>query len=241
MDVLFSYIQKGGAFFLGQRLTFDSIFENIASSADSLTGISIVDTAVSLLIAFILGALIFFVYKKCFNGVVYNNSFNMSLAIMVMLTAVIIITISSNIVLSLGMVGALSIVRYRTAIKDPLDLMFLFWSITTGIIIGAGEYAIALLCAGSVILCLFLFGLFKPKDRVYIVVIHYSGVSEASVRSKLGKIKYTIKSRVQRSGLVELTLEVMLKPNGTGFIEAISETEGVTDVSLIQYNGEYID
>ena len=164
----------------------------------------------------------------------------MTLIGMTILTAMVTLAISSNIVISLGMVGALSIVRYRTAVKDPMDLLYLFWSITTGITVGAGMYALALLTALVLFLMLLIFSRFQHKGKVYILVVHYTGdeTGDQILRS-FGKMKYFVKSKTMRDSQVEMAIEVFCKKNDLMFSERIRNLEGVHDVTLIQYNGEY--
>ena len=159
---------------------------------------------------------------------------------MTVLTCMVTLAISTNVVISLGMVGALSIVRFRTAVKDPLDLLYLFWAITSGITAGAGMYVLALLSAVVMIAMIFLFYHKQEKGRIYIAVIHYHGdeAGDAVIRC-FGKRKYFIKSRTMRKEQTELAVEVFCRKNDCGFMEKMREISGVEDVTLIQYNGEY--
>ncbi|MBP2623646.1 DUF4956 domain-containing protein [Streptococcus oricebi] len=194
----------------------------------------------SLILAIILGAFIYFIYKKFFTGVVYSRSFAMTLIGMTILTAMVTLAISSNIVISLGMVGALSIVRYRTAVKDPMDLLYLFWSITTGITVGAGMYALALLTALVLFLMLLIFSRMQHKGKVYILVVHYTGDETGDqILRTFGKMKYFVKSKTMRGAQVEMAVEVFCKKDDLMFSERIRNLDGVQDVTLIQYNGEY--
>ena len=149
-------------------------------------------------------------------------------------------TISSNVVLSLGMVGALSIVRFRTAVKDPLDLLYLFWAITTGITAGAGMYLLVLVAAVVMTLMIFLFYHKQQKGRIYILVVHYTGDATGDdVIRAFGKMKYFIKSKTARKDKTEMAIEVFCKNNDTFFMDKIRALDGVEDATLIQYNGEY--
>ncbi len=203
-------------------------------------GISVANTALGLLTALIMGAIIYFVYRKFYTGVIYSRSFAISLVGMTILTAMVTLAISTNIVISLGMVGALSIVRFRTAIKDPLDLLYLFWAITSGITAGAGMYVLVLVAAVVMIAMIILFYHKQQNGRIYILVVHYKGdtAGDEVVRA-LGKIKYFIKSKTLRKEKIEMAIEVFCKNNDTFFMEKIREVEGVEDSTLIQYNGEY--
>ena len=193
----------------------------------------------TLLFAIALGAFIYFVYQKFFTGVVYSRSFAMTLIGMSILTAMVTLAISSNVVISLGMVGALSIVRYRTAVKDPMDLLYLFWSITTGITIGAGMYILAIVAAAVIFGMLIIFSRLQPQGKVYIVIIHYQGDETGDkIIQSFGKIRHFVKSKTLRGDTIEMAVEVLCKKENFTFIEQIRDIKGVADVTLIQYNGE---
>ena len=196
--------------------------------------------AVALLAALALGILIYLVYRKFYTGVVYSRSFAVTLVGMCVLTCMVTLAISTNVVISLGMVGALSIVRFRTAVKDPLDLLYLFWSITTGITAGAGMYALGLVTAAVMIVMICLFSHWQAKGRVYIAVIHYAGAEAGdNIVRALGRIKYVVKSKTMRGENTEMAVEVFCKGSDMEFADRIRAVEGVQDVTLIQYNGEY--
>ena len=192
-------------------------------------------------VAFLVGLGIFMVYRKCFIGVVYDHSFNISLVIMTMLVAVIIVTISTNITLSLGMVGALSIVRYRTAVKNPLDLMFLFWSITSGIAIGAQYYYIAVITLVVVALALVFLRKMKDDEHLYVLIVNYDASMELEeeIRRKLSDYRGKIRSKIVKNNTTELTMEVHLKVENMNLTQLLSSMEGVHDVTLVQYRGTY--
>lgn len=194
----------------------------------------------ALAISLVMGCIIYCIYKKFYTGVVFSRSFAVTLVGMTVLTCMVTLAISTNIVISLGMVGALSIVRYRTAVKDPLDLLYLFWAITTGITVGAGMYLLALIAAVVIILMLLLFYSSQEQGKIYIVIIHYQGdeVGEQIIRA-FGKMKYFIKSQTMRNERVEMAVEVFCKRGNISFMEKIRALDGVDDVTLIQYNGEY--
>ena len=182
----------------------------------------------SLLVALAMGILIYYVYKRFFTGVVYSRSFVVTLAI------------STNVVISLGMVGALSIVRYRTAVKDPLDLLYLFWSITTGITAGAGMYALVGLAAVVIVVMIAGFATHQDKARVYMMVIHYTGQTTGDdIVRAFGRTKFTVKSKTMRGDKVEMAVEVFSDGVGMPYADAIRALDGVEDLTLIQYNGEY--
>ena len=180
------------------------------------------------------------VYSKYFVGVIYSRSFAITLVGMTVLTAMVTLTISTNIVISLGMVGALSIVRFRTAVKDPLDLLYLFWAITTGITAGAGMYLLVMVTAIVMMCMIVLFYHHQQKGRIYITVVHYTGDEAGDhVIRAFGKMKYFVKSKTIRKNKTEMAIEVYCKNNDTFFLEKIRNIEGVEDATLIQYNGEY--
>jgi uncharacterized membrane protein YhiD involved in acid resistance len=158
---------------------------------------------------------------------------------MTMITALIIMTISTNIVLSLGMVGALSIVRFRTAVKDPLDIVYMFWSISAGIATGAKLYPVALIGSLTVGLALLWLSRRKVREQPYLLIIRHSEIAIADVRSQLRKLNYTLKSKTVRKDYIEMTIEIRLRDDNTAFVNVLSAIEGVNDVSLINYTGDY--
>lgn len=195
---------------------------------------------VALVAALALGILIFLVYRRFYTGVIYSRTFAVTLVGMTVLTCMVTLAISTNVVISLGMVGALSIVRFRTAVKDPMDLLYLFWAITTGITSGAGMYVLALIAAAIMILMIILFYSRQRRGRIYIAVIHYSGdeAGDEVIRC-FGKRKYFIKSKTMRKEKTEMAVEIFCKQADMDFMEKIRAIEHVDDVTLIQYNGEY--
>ena len=212
-----------------------SILESGAFDGASLTNI-----ALGLITAVLMGAVIYFIYSKFYVGVIYSRSFAITLVGMTVLTAMVTLAISTNIVISLGMVGALSIVRFRTAVKDPLDLLYLFWAITTGITAGAGMYLLVVITAAVMIGMIVLFYNKQQKGRIYIAVIHYIGDEAGdNVVRAFGKMKYFVKSKTVRKGKTEMAVEVYCKDNDTFFLDKIRDLDDVEDATLIQYNGEY--
>ena len=212
-----------------------SILESGAFDGGTLTNI-----ALGLITALIMGAVIYFVYRKFYTGVIYSRAFAITLVVITVITAIVTLAISTNIVISLGMVGALSIVRFRTAIKDPLDLLYLFWAITTGITSGAGMYLLVLVAAVVMTLMIILFYKKQQNGRIYILVVHYTGDQAGDdVIRALGKIKYFIKSKTMKKDKTEIAIEVFCKNNDTFFMEKIRALDGVEDATMIQYNGEY--
>ena len=226
---------------MAESFSFKDIFKS--SFLENITTVSVLDMALTIALAFGIGLFIFFVYKKTYQGVMYSSSFGTTLIALTMITSQVILAVTSNVVLSLGMVGALSIVRFRTAIKEPLDIAFLFWSIAAGIILAAGMIPLAVI--GSVIIGLILlfFVNRKPHKNPYIVVLSCENhASEQAATAFLGERveRCVVKSKSAQSGLIELNLEVRLKDGNTDFVNALSDLEGVNSAVLVSYNGEYM-
>ena len=219
--------------------TRDFIKNSILNS-DMYTTVDVGKIVLSLVVALVLGILILLVYKQFYAGVVFSKSFAVTLVGMCVLTCMVTLAISTNIVISLGMVGALSIVRFRTAVKDPLDLLYLFWSITCGITTGAGMYLLTLAASVIVIIMLAIFYAKPSKGQVFVAVIHYEGkeTGDEIIRA-FGKLKYVIKSKTMRGNVIEMAVEVYCKDDNLFFQEKIKDIENVKDITLIQYNGEY--
>ena len=222
-------------------MTFNDIFKS--SFLENISSVSILDMAIALALAFGIGMFIFLVYKKTYQGVMYSSSFGTTLVALTMITTVVILAVTSNVVLSLGMVGALSIVRFRTAIKEPLDIAFLFWSIAVGIVLAAGMIPLAVI--GSVIIGAILLVFVNKKSHCnpYIIVVQCENFeSETYVMEYLKNqvLKCTVKSKTAQKGLVELNLDVRLKDENTDFINALANIKGVSSAVLVSYNGEYM-
>lgn len=222
-------------------MSFDDIFKS--SFLENIASVSILDMAVALVLAFGLGLFIFLVYKKTYQGVMYSSSFGTTLIALTMITTVVILAVTSNVVLSLGMVGALSIVRFRTAIKEPLDIAFLFWSIAVGIVLAAGMIPLAVI--GSVIIGVVLLVFVNKKSHLnpYIVVLSCEN-SEAEkaakeyLESQVNRM--VVKSKTASKGMIELNLDIRLKDDNTDFINTLADTPGVNSAVLVSYNGEYM-
>ena len=216
----------------------DILRKSVLNSFDS-GKMSYADAAVNFAAAIICGVIIFVIYRKFFRGVVYNLPYNVSLVLMTVLTCMIIIAISSNIVLSLGMVGALSIIRYRTAIKEAMDLMYMFWAVACGITCGAGLYPLALMGSAAVIICLLILGLLKVRDKAYVLIVRYPPELDDKVRITLAQLKFEVKSKSSSKNMVELTVELRLKGDNHQIVHKLTEIEGVEHAVLVQYNGDY--
>ena len=222
-------------------MTFRDVFKS--SFLENVSAISILDMGLALLLAFGLGLFIFFVYKKTYAGVMYSSSFGVTLVALTMITTLVILAVTSNVVLSLGMVGALSIVRFRTAIKEPLDIAFLFWAIAAGIVLAAGMIPLAVFGSVFIGIIILIFANRRDMTNPFIVVLECDGhESEEKALDALRKHtkRCTVKSKTARKGAVELNLEVRLRDTNTDFINELSEMEGVRSAVLVSYNGDYM-
>jgi len=222
-------------------MSFSDVFKS--SFLENINSFSVSDVLLAMGLSFVLGLFIFLIYKKTYSGVMYSDSFGIALIAMAMITSLVIIAVTSNVVLSLGMVGALSIVRFRTAIKEPMDIAFLFWAIGVGIILGAGLLPLAII--GSVIIgiIVLVFSSRKVGDIPYILVVNCGGNdAENTVRNLIKEEakKSLLKSKSVNNTGIELIYEVRIKDESTGFVNSVSSCEGVTNAVLVSYNGEYM-
>ena len=222
-------------------MSFNDIFKS--SFLENVTAVSLPDMALALVLSFCLGLFIYLVYKKTYSGVMFSRTFGGSLVAMTMITTMVILAVTSNVVLSLGMVGALSIVRFRTAIKEPMDIAFLFWAIAGGIVLAAGMLPLAIV--GSIIIgiILIVFCNRKTTEKPFIAVITCEDAdAEKRVQDYLaGQVKKAvIKSKSAQKGNIEMTYEVRLKGSDTGFITSLSDMDGISSAVLVSYNGDYM-
>ena len=221
-------------------ITFNDIFKN--SFLENMTSFSFLDMAIAMALAFAVGLFIMMVYQKTFKGVMYSRTFRVSLLAMTLITTLIILAVTSNVVLSLGMVGALSIVRFRSAVKEPLDIAFIFWSISVGIVLGAGLLPLAVIGSAFVGIVLLAFVNKDIKEQPYIMII--SAEDENAERRAMDFSashlkKSMVKSKTVSASGVELTMEVRLAGD-TAFINPLSQIEGIKNAVLVSYNGEYM-
>lgn len=223
-------------------VNFSDIFKS--SFVEKMTSVSVLDVFIALALAFVIGLFIIQVYKKTFKGVMYSESFGVSLIALCLITTLIILAVTSNIVLSLGMVGALSIVRFRSAIKEPIDIAYLFWAISAGIVIGAGLIPLAIMGSIFIGIVMVLFVNRKTTNNPYILVINCENDNSENDALKLlskNVQKYNVKSKtVSPVNGIEMTVEIGLKKNTTGFVNEISKVSGVSNVVLVSYNGDYM-
>jgi len=222
-------------------MNFSDIFKS--SFLENVSSISVLDMILTIVLSFGIGLFIYLIYKKTYRGVMYSAAFGTTLIALTMITATVILAVTSNVVLSLGMVGALSIVRFRTAIKDPLDIAFLFWSIGAGIILAAGMIPLAVIGSVCIGLILLVFVNQKSNTHPYMVVLSCAN-HDAEVKAKefLAKnvTRTTVKSKSAVKGAIEINIEVRLKEDNTDFIGVLSEMPGVNSAVIVSYNGDYM-
>ena len=222
-------------------MSFRDVFKS--SFLENVSAITVLDMGLALLLAFGLGLFIFFVYKKTYAGVMYSSSFGVTLVALTMITTLVILAVTSNVVLSLGMVGALSIVRFRTAIKEPMDIAFLFWAIAAGIVLAAGMIPLAVFGSVLIGIIILVFANHKDMTNPFIVVLTCDGhASEQKAVDFLRRHtrRCSVKSKSAQKGSIELTWEVTLKGDDTDFITKLSEMDGVGSAVLVSYNGDYM-
>ncbi len=222
-------------------MNFNDIFKS--SFLDNVSQFSVLDTIIGLTVAFVIGLFIFIIYKKTLTGVMYSSGFALTLLGLSLVTTLVIMAVTSNVVLSLGMVGALSIVRFRTAIKEPVEIVFLFWALAAGIVVGAGMIPLAII--GSIIIgvILLLFANRKIQNNPYILVLScINEKAEEAVMSVLDKSvsHYVVKSKTVNASGIELTAELRTKDATTSFVNRITDLQGVENATLVSYNGEYM-
>ena len=222
-------------------MTFKDIFKY--SFLENIASVSILDMLIALALAFGIGVFIFYVYKKTYSGVMYSSSFGVTLIALTLVTTLVILAVTSNVVLSLGMVGALSIVRFRTAIKEPLDIAFLFWSIAVGIVLAAGMIPLAIIGSVIVGVILLLFVNRTPSRNPYIVVLRCADHASETAAKKFLESRTErciVKGKTAQKGQVELNMEIRLRDDNTDFTNELSDMDGVESAVLVSYNGDYM-
>lgn len=223
------------------QLPLADIFSS--SFLENVAALTVLDMALAMALSFALGVFIFFIYKKCYAGVMYSASFGVTLIALCMITALLILAVTSNIVLSLGMVGALSIVRFRTAIKEPSDIAFLFWAIAAGIVLAAGFIPLAVIGSLFIGLILLFFSRFRGFERPYILVLHCADAAieqQAHAFLAARAARLSLKSKNVSPGCIELNYEIRLRSADTDFVNELAAAPGVTHAVLVAYNGDYM-
>lgn len=222
-------------------MSFHDVFKS--SFLENVSEFSMIDTLLGLAAALVISLFIFVIYKKTLTGVMYSSSFALTLVGLSLVTTLVIMAVTSNVVLSLGMVGALSIVRFRTAIKEPVEIVFLFWSLAAGIVIGAGMVPLAMIGSAIIGVVLLLFANRKIHSDPYILVLNLRDekAEETALEIlKQGVLQYTVKAKTINAAGIELTAELRLKDATTTFINRIVDAAGVECATLVSYNGEYM-
>lgn len=222
-------------------MTFSNIFKS--SFLESVTEFSPLDMLLGMLVALVVGLFIFVIYKRTFTGVMYSTGFALTLVGLALVTTLVIMAVTSNVVLSLGMVGALSIVRFRTAIKEPMEIVFLFWSIAAGIVIGAGMIPLAVVGSAIIGVVLLVFSNHKSRENPYILVL--SCADEKAEQAALALLKdtvkrYGIKTKTVTADGIELTAELRTRNDDTAFVNRLTALHGISSATLVSYNGEYL-
>ncbi len=217
-------------------------FTNSLKEVFNFSTNQVVPVLVTVALAFVIGLFVYLIYRLTFSGVIYSKTFNMSLVMLTMVSTLVILIMSNNVKLSLGMVGALSIVRFRTAIKDPIDTVFMFWAIAEGIVLGAGFYLAAII--GAILIGVFMLLLASSKKKAslpYLLILHYEERASKQIKSMVAQIPYArVKSKtVQREG-IELAVELRVRSSETGFVDKFLRVDGVYDATLIAHQGDMI-
>lgn len=222
-------------------MTFQDIFKS--GFLESVTEFSVTDVLIGMAVSLIIGLFIFMIYKKTYTGVMYSSEFSLTLVGLTLVTTLVIMAVTSNVVLSLGMVGALSIVRFRAAIKEPMEIVYLFWSIATGIVVGAGLIALGVIGSAVIGVILLIFANRKIHEKPYILVLECTDENaEEAVFTLLKEAvgRYVVKSKTVDADHIELTAELRTKDASTDFVNRIVQISGVDTATLVSYNGEYM-
>lgn len=222
-------------------LSFSDIFKS--GFLENVTAVSMLDIVLAMTLSFALGLFIFYVYKKTYAGVMYSSTFGVTLVALTMIATFVILAVTSNVVLSLGMVGALSIVRFRTAIKEPLDIAFLFWSLAAGIVLAAGMIPLAVFGSVLIGMVILLFANRKAAVNPYILVVQTDNQAHEAAAMQFIKEhtkKCVTKTKTVQRGNIELNLEIRLNDENTEFVNGLADLEGVRSAVLVSYNGDYM-
>lgn len=219
--------------------TFSDIFKR--GFLEETGNLTVNGFVMSMLAAFLCGMIVYAVYRGFYKGVIYNNNFNILLVMTSLVTCFMVIVISSNVVLSLGMVGALSIVRYRTAVKDPLDVGFLFWTVAVGVTCGAGLYIISIMGTLFVAAVYILLVKIRNRKHQYLLIVKYEDSAAEAVRREVEPVRKVLKNKTCGKGVTELTWEVRLRGDNSAFVTALSGIEGVSSAVLVEFTGDYFE
>ena len=216
----------------------DKILDIITNSSQ-VESLEAANILITMSVAAVCAVVIFLIYRYFNRGVVYSPSFNLLIVMVCTVTAFIIITIGANLVLSLGMVGALSIVRFRAAVKDPLDVGFLFWGVAAGLTAGAQLHMVALLGTAFIAALYILFTLARTDRRSFLLITRYDPSAESDVSGLLAPMKTKLKNKTLTHDRTELTVEVKVRSGDVSFVEPLRQMPGVDSATLVEYTGDY--
>lgn len=222
-------------------MTFQDIFTS--SFLERVDAVPLLDMALALVLACLVGLFVVFVYRRTYSGVMYSASFGATLVALTLVTTLVILAVSSNVLLSLGMVGALSIVRFRTPVKEPLDIVFLFWCIAAGIVLAAGLIPLALLGSAFIGAVLLAFSARRNVDRPYLLAMRAASEEVAQAAESLVRERAraaSLKSKTVEPDCIELDFEVRLHGEDSTLVGELAASEGVSNVALVSYNGDYL-
>jgi hypothetical protein len=224
------------------KLATEIIKRSILDDFAFTTELSFMDVIIALGLAFLIGIFIYIIYRLTFGGVIYSRSYGTSLVMLTMVTTMVIMPITTNLIAALGMVGALSIVRFRTAVKEMLDTIYMFWAIAAGITLGTRLYIVALIASGVIGVLMLVWNLFKLKKNFpYMLVLRFDESVKKEVQNVLRRLPQgRLKSKVVSQGTMELTIEMNIKESEVGMIDAFAAIPGVHDASLISYKGDIV-
>ena len=225
---------------MNDNVSFGDIINQTVADQFSNT-LSPLNVLVTLLLALAIGLFIYFIYRKTFSGVLYSRNFGLSLVMVTLVTSLIILPITSNLTLSLGMVGALSIVRFRTAVKDPMDTVYMFWAIAVGITVGANFILFSII--GTLVIAVILLVLSFTSNQTgqnYLLVVHYDDRYAKEVTNAVNKMvpRYRLKSKTATRNGVEMTLELRLQGNRSNIVDNLLGIPGVMDATLVAFQNE---
>ncbi len=225
---------------MNELTAFKDLLKNSVLEANYVSSLNSSDIFINLSVTFLIGIFIFYIYKKTFQGVLYTQAFNVSLVMVSLVTTLIIMTISSNLILSLGMVGALSIVRFRTAVKDSMDIVYMFWAISIGIANGAGYFQISIVGSLFIALVLFILTRYRDSSNPYLLIINHNDSAAEDIKKHLNNFgSFKLKSKTVTPENTELTIEIRTD-NDHALVTDIQKIDGVTDCVLVSYNGDYV-
>ena len=226
---------------MNEMTNFKDVIKKSFLDTNFVNSLNSSDIFINLVVTFCIGLFIFFIYKKTFQGVLYTQAFNVSLVMVSLVTTLIIMTISTNIILSLGMVGALSIVRFRTAIKDSMDIVFMFWAISVGIANGAGYFKISIVGTLFIAVVLIIITKYRDSTSPYLLIVNYESNGESDIKEYLKTVKkgYKVKSKTISNSGTELTIELRTD-NDHAIVSDINKIKEVSSCVLVSYNGDYV-